>query len=322
MLRLIALFAVALAVSQQATDAGAQSYPTRPVRFILPFAPASGTDITARLFADRLSPRWGKPIVIENRPGGDGLVSIGAFTNANDDHALWFGPAGVFVVHPYEHDRLPYDAERDLLPVANVTLLILAMSSPASLKLSSIDDFVALARAQPGKLNAAAANGNSDFLLFGFLKSIGLDVAKVPYRDILQAPNDLAENRIQALMTSLAVVHPHMQAGRVKALAVTSRQRAPSAPDVPTAAESGYPALELDSPVGLFGPRDMPIALRERIAEDFRAVAADDPVIARRLEATGQVVSIRGPAELAVMVGELRTKLAATAKVLGIKPAQ
>jgi tripartite-type tricarboxylate transporter receptor subunit TctC len=321
MLRLIAVFAFAAGLHGIGI-ADAQTYPTRTVRLILPYAPASGTDITARLFADRLGPRWGKPVVIENRPGGDGLVSLSAFVNANDDHALWIGPAGVFMVHPYEHQNLPYDAERDLLPVASLTTIILAMSTPASLKLASVKDFVALARAQPGKLNAAAANGNSDFLLFGFIKSSGLDVPKVPYRDILQAPNDLGENRIQVLMTSLAVVHPHMQSGRIKVLAVTSRQRAPSAPDVPTAIESGYPALELDSPVGIVGPRGMPLALRERIAEDFKAVAADDPLIAKRLEGTGQIVNVRGPAEYAATIAELRAKLAATAKVLGIKPAQ
>jgi tripartite-type tricarboxylate transporter receptor subunit TctC len=301
-------------------SAAAQSWPTRTVRFIIPFGPASASDITARLFADRLTARWGKPVVVENRPGGDGLVAIGAFTGANDDHTLLFGPAGTFAVHPYEYDKLPYNAERDLLPISNVSTIILAFSTPATLKLGSVGDFVALARAQPGKLNAAAASGNADFLLFGFLKSSGLQVAKVPYRDILQAPNDLAEARIQALMTSLAVVQPQMQAGRVKVLAVTSRARAPTAPDVPTVVEAGYPALEMESVVGLFGPRGMPADLRERIAGDLAGVL--DPVIRERLEATGQIVNVRGPAEFAAAIEEQRAKLAAIAKVLGIKSAQ
>ena len=155
--------------------------------------------------------------------------------------------------------------------------------------------------------------------MFGFLKSSGLQVAKVPYRDILQAPNDLAEGRIQLLATSLTVVLPPMQAGRVKVLAVTSRERAPSAPEVPTVVEAGYSALQLDSPIGLFGPRGTPLELRERIADEVRAVAAADPMIATRLAATGQVVLIRGPAEFAAAIAELRAKLAA---VLGIKSAQ
>src|SRR5438445_2400653 len=218
MARLLLFIALVLALPGIA-GAAEQDYPTRPVRFIVPFGPAAGADIAARLFADRLATRWGKPVFVENRPGGDGLVAITAFTGANDDHTLLWAPAGTFAVHPYEHDKLPYDAERDLLPVASVSTIVLAMSTCVSLKLTTISDLVSFARAHPGKLNAAAANGNSDFLLFGFLKSAGLDVLKVPYRDILQAPNDLAEGRIQVLMTSLAVVQPHRQAGKIKVLA-------------------------------------------------------------------------------------------------------
>jgi tripartite-type tricarboxylate transporter receptor subunit TctC len=321
MMRLLAAAAIALAAHcASLASADAQTYPTRTVRFIIPFGPASASDITARLFADRLSARWSKPVVVENRPGGDGLVAIGAFTGANDDHTLLFGPAGTFAVHPYEFDKLPYDAERDLLPISSVSTIILALSTPASLHLGSVGELVTLARAQPGQLNAAAASGNADFLLFGFLKSSGLQVAKVPYRDILQAPNDLAEGRIQALMTSLAVVRPQMQAGRVKVLAVTSRARAPTAPDIPTVVEAGYAALELESVVGLFGPRGMALELRERIAADLAAVV--DPLVKERLEATGQIVNLRGPAEFAAGVEEQRAKLAAIAKVLGIKSAQ
>jgi tripartite-type tricarboxylate transporter receptor subunit TctC len=313
LLLLIALLVNLLGIA----GAAAQDYPSRPVRFIVPFGPAAGADIAARLFADRLAARWGKPVLVENRPGGDGLVAITAFTGANDDHTLLWAPAGTFAVHPYEHDKLPYDAERDLLPIASVSTIVLAMSASVSLKLTTISDLVAFARAHPGKLNAAAANGNSDFLLFGFLKSAGLDVLKVPYRDILQAPNDLAEGRIQLLMTSLAVVQPHMQAGKIKVLAVTSRKRSPSAPDVPTVAEAGYPALQLDSPIGLFGPRGMPVDLRQRLANELRAVVAVDPVITARIESTGQIVAIGGPDEFAAEIKQLRGKLAATAKILG-----
>jgi tripartite-type tricarboxylate transporter receptor subunit TctC len=320
MLRLLALLFLMLVAGLAGTaTAAAQAYPTRTVRFIIPFGPASASDITARLFADRLTARWGKPVVVENRPGGDGLVAIGAFTGANDDHTLLFGPVGTFAVHPYEYDKLPYSAELDLLPISSVSTIVLAFSTPASLGLGSLRDFVALARAQPGKLNAAAASGNADFLLFGFLKSSGLEVAKVPYRDILQAPNDLAEGRIQALMTSLAVVKPQMQAGRVKVLAVTGRGRAPTAPEIPTVVEAGYPALQMESVVGLFGPRGMVLELRERIARELAAVL--DPLIRERLEATGQILDVRGPSEFAAAIAEQRAKLAAIATVLGIKSA-
>jgi tripartite-type tricarboxylate transporter receptor subunit TctC len=313
--------AAALAVCISACAASAQSYPQRTVKFILPFGPGSGTDITARLVADRLGARWGKATVIENRPGGDGLVAINAFIAANDDHTLLWVPVGTFAVHPYEKDKLPYDAEHDLLPVSNVTSLFLAATTSNAMKAGSLRDLVGLLRANPDKFNWAAANGNADFLMSGFLKSNGLQAAKTPYRDILQAPNDLAENRIQLLSSSLAIVTPLMQAGKVKVLAVTGRKRAPSAPDVPTVREAGYPALEMESIGGIFGPRGMPLAVREQIATDVRAAVESDPGIARKLEATGQVVDLRGPAEFAVGIKEMRDQLAGIAKVLGMKAA-
>src|ERR1043165_1536376 len=314
MLRTLLLVATALVVGLHSPEASAQTYPQRTVKFILPFGPASGTDITARLVADRLAKRWDKAVVIENRPGGDGLVAINAFVAANDDHTLLWVPVGTFAVHPYEKDKLPYDAERDLLPISNVSSLFLAVTASNALKVGSLRELVNLLRANPGKFNWAAANGNADFLLSGFLKSNDLQVAKTPYRDILQAPNDLAENRIQLLSSSLAIVTPLMQAGKLKVLAVTGRSRAASAPDVPTVREAGFPALEMESIGGIFGPRGMPLALREQIAADVRAAVSGDTDIATKLGATGQAVDLRGPKEFAAGIKELRDQLAGIAK--------
>jgi len=180
---------------------------------------------------------------------------------------------------------------------------------------------VALARAQPGKLNAAAAQGISDFLLFGFAKKLGLDIVKVPYRDIMQAPNDLVGGRIEILSTSLAVVQPLAKAGRIKVLAVTSRQRAPANPEVPTAIEAGYPALTFESIGGLFGSASMPDTLRESIAADVRQ-AAEDPIVGQRLGDTGQIMTVLGPAAFAAKVEEQRETLAGLAKVLGVRGTQ
>ncbi len=321
--RLISLAAFALAASFHFTtiSAAQQAYPTKTVRLILPFGPASATDITARLFADRLSARWGKPVVVENRPGGDGLVSLNAMVDAHDDHALWFGPAGLFNVLPYGHDALPFDIKRDIAPIASVSQVVLALSMPATMNVDTVDAMVKLIRAQPGKLNGAASQGISDFLLFGFVKQMGLDIARVPYRDIMQAPNDLVENRIQVLSTSYAVVQPLAKAGRIKVLVVTSRQRAPSAPDIPTAVEAGYPDLTFESIGGLFGPPSMPEPLRESIAAEFKNIA-QEPIIAKRLGDTGQILSVLGPADFAKSVDEQRNKLVELAKVLGLKAAQ
>lgn len=300
--------------------AAAQTYPQRTVKFIVPFGPASGTDITARMVADRLSTRWGKPVVVENRPGGDGIVSITAFLGANDDHTLLFVPVGTFAVHPFTHAKLPYDAERDLLPIVNVSSIILSLTASAGSNIASLKDFVARARAEPGKFNIAAAAGNSDFVLSGFVKSQNLQVAKVPYRDIMQGPNDLAENRIQILSSSITIVQALNKAGKVKILAVTSRQRAPTAPEAPTVTEAGFPEIQLDSLIGIFGPRGMPEKLREQVAADVRAVAASDPAIASRLSATGMLIDVRGTREFASGIADIRGKLAAIAKSVGIKP--
>ena len=301
------------------TVAAAQTYPQRAVKFILPFGPAAGSDITARLLGEKLAARWGKPVVIENRPGGDGLVAINAFTSANDEHTLLFVPASTFMAHPYVHEKLPYDAERDLLPITNVTTIVIALSAPASLNVKTLGEFIALARAKPDTLNVAAAAGNSDLILSAFIKTQGLPVARVPYRDIQQAPSDLAEARIHLLMSSYATMLPLLQAGKLRLLAVTSRKRVGIAADIPTVAEAGYPYLGLD---GLYGPRGMSMALRESIAADVRAVVEAGPTIASRLAVTGQVVDLRGPHEFAAGIKEMREQLAAIAQTLGIKAAQ
>ena len=187
MSRLILLVALALAACFSAISASAQTFPTRTVKFILPYGAASGTDLVARLVGDKLSARWGKPVVIENRPGGDGLVSLNAFVGANDDHTIWWGPVGVFAVHPYDKEKLPYDAARDLNPIVGATSLALSLAVPSAMNVNSLRQYQDLIRANPGKYNAAAASGLADFLMMGFLKSNGMDMAKVPYRDVVQA---------------------------------------------------------------------------------------------------------------------------------------
>lgn len=304
-----------------AVPAHGQGWPQRAVKFIVPFGAGAGTDIGARLIAERLTQRWGKPVVVENRPGADGLVAIGAFVGANDDHTLLFAASGSFTVHPYQHAKLPYDADRDLLPIARVSNTVLAVGIPATLKLDTLSDFVAYARARPGELNAALVPGITEFVFDGFAKNAGLVFAKVPYRDIVQAANDLAEGRVQVMMSSYAIQQPQAQAGRIRVLCVTSRERVPFLRDIPTAVQAGFPDLEVDGLVGLFGPAGMPLDLRERIAADVVAVSSD-PAIGARLAATAQAVNPGGPAEFAAAINAQREKVAAVASILGMKPKQ
>ena len=301
-------------------QAQAQSWPQRPVRFIVPLGPGSGVDIGARLLADRLTARWGKPVVIENRPGADGLVAIQTFVNAADEHTLLFTPTGSFTVHPLQYQKLPYVPE-DLVPIARVSNTILAIGVPTSLGIGTLAEFTRKARAENGKFNAAVVSGITEFTFDYFVKTAGLAIAKVPYRDIVQAATDLAEGRLQVMMSSYAILQPRVQAGSVKVLAVNGHQRASILPDIPTASESGFPALEVEGLVGLFGPRTISKELRQRIGTDVVAVASD-PTIAERLISSAQVPNPGGPTEFADAIDRQRAQIATIAQALGPIPKQ
>jgi tripartite-type tricarboxylate transporter receptor subunit TctC len=318
----LAVTIVSSALALIATPALAQAWPQRTVRFVVPLGPGSGADITARLLADRLTKQWGQSVVVENRPGGDGVIAINAVLAARDDHVLLFGPASSFVGHPYTLEKLPYDP-RDLLPVARVTNTVVCIAVPASLKVGSLKELTAMGREQPGKLNWATVTGVTDLVVAGWLKSAGLDMAKVSYRDTVSAINDLVEGRIQFYSAAYAIMRPQAQAGRIRLLAVQNRSRFPGLAELPTVAEAGFPELNFDGLVGLMGARGSGVtdALRERIAADVKVILAD-PVITERLTATGQIVSPGTPAEFAAAIDEQAANLAVAARALGITPKQ
>jgi tripartite-type tricarboxylate transporter receptor subunit TctC len=318
-----ALFAFALGLIASALfpspPSAEQAWPQRPVKFIVPLGAGSGVDIGTRLIGERLSARWGQPVVIENRPGGDGIVAISTFVGAHDDHVLLASPSSSFTAHPYLHENLPYKPG-DLLPIARVSNTLITIAVPASLKVETFADLIAMARAQPGKLNWAGTTGALDFSFAGFLQSNGLNMTKVPYRNPVEAANDLAEGRVQVYEAALAIVRPQLEAGKIKPLIMTNSVRAPTLPDVPTATEAGHPELAFDGLVGYFGPPGMPMELRERIAADVRAVT--DASIESRLITTGQILNVGGPAEFGQSIEQQRARLAAIAKDLGIKASQ
>jgi tripartite-type tricarboxylate transporter receptor subunit TctC len=302
-----------------AAPVAAQSWPTRSVKFILTLGPGSGADIGARLLADRLTKKWDQPIVIENRPGGDGILAINAFVSAQDDHVLLFAPSSSFIGHPYQHNNVPYNPD-DLAPIARVSNTVVAISVPMDLPVKTLRDVVELASTKPGQLNWAGLTGALDIMFEGWLKSIGVDIKKVPYRNPVEAVNDLAAGRVQVYESAYAIARPQIQAGKIKVLAVTNTARASAIPDVPTVAEAGYPALTMDGLVGLFGPPTMPKDLRERIAADIKTVMDADPLINERLIMTAQVPNPGGPAEFAKSIDEQRAVLTKAAKDLGITP--
>lgn len=301
-------------------SAAADAWPSRPVRFIITLGPGSGVDIGARLLADKLSAKWGQPVVVENRPGGDGIVAITSFLGAHDDHTLLVSPVSAFTAHPYFHDKLPYDP-KDLIPIARISKTVVAVSVPASLNVNSLKELEALAREKPGQLNWTTATGFTDFVFAGYLHTVGLKMAKVPYKNPAGAAADLASGVIQVYMPAYAIVRPQVEAGKVKVLAITNSERAPAIPDIPTAVEAGYPSLRFDGLVGLFGSPEIADAVRNKIADDIRAIAAD-PEIIKRLTATAQIVSPGNATEFAASIAEQREQVAAVAKLFGNKPVQ
>ncbi len=308
----------AIAIVGTSLPATAQTWPQRPVRFIVPFGPGAGADIGARVLADKLQAKWGQPVVVENRPGGDSVVAITTFLNANDDHTFLFTPAGNFTVHPFIYSKLSYDP-KELIPIARLSNTILAVAVKADAPFKTIKEFTEAAKMEPGKFNAAMVQGITEFTFWGYEYGEGLKIIQVPYRDINLAAVDLGEGRIQIAMLSYAMLQSQVQADRIRLLLVNNATRAPVAPDVPTAREAGFPSLEVDGLVGLFGIKSIPNDLKEKIAADVKAVAADG-VIAERLKATGQVINIGGPKEFADAIEAQRAKIAATVKAIDFKP--
>src|SRR6516162_1149605 len=289
-------FGIAFALLAPLLAAGpvrAQNWPQRTVKLIVTLGAGSGVDLGARLLADRLSRRWSQPVVVENRPGGDGLVAIGAFVNANDDHVLLTAPSGSFTAHPFTYKSLPYK-DADIVPIARISNTIVVAAVPASLEVRTFADLVAMARAQPGSLNWAGTTASNEFMFGAFLKNAGLAISKVPYRNLVEAANDLSTGRIQINVTAYAIARPQIEAGKVKLLALTNTARAAVIPDLPTVAEAGFPELTLDGLVGMFGPRSMSGRVREGIAADVRA--AMDRDVEERLNLTGQLPNFGGPA--------------------------
>ena len=239
--------AVALHIGISTSPAAAQQWPQRTVRFIVPVGASTATDTSARLFGEQLAKRWNQPVIIENRPGGEGLTGVVNFVGMRDDHALLYSFLAPFTVFPLQQAKLPFDPAVDLVPIASAVDIIAALSVSTTLKINSLQELVAYARANPGKLNYYTGSGVFTLILEGFAKSAGLNMVQVSYRQSHLAVMDLAEGRIQVMLSTLTNALPQVQAGKVKLLAITNSKRTAVAPDVPTVVEAGYPALAQES---------------------------------------------------------------------------
>jgi tripartite-type tricarboxylate transporter receptor subunit TctC len=315
MKKLALAFAVLLSALPLASLA--QSWPQRPVKLILPLGPGSGADIGARLFADRLTTRWGQPVVVENRPGGDAVIAINAVLSAKDDHTLLWTPTSSLVGHPYTLEKMPYDP-KDLVPVARVTSTVVTLAVPTASGFNSLKDVVDYARRERGKLNWTSITSVTDVVIEAFFRKAGIEAVRVPYKNPTAAVTDLAENRLQLYSSAYAIVRPQLQGGRIKLLAVQNRARVQGL-DLPTVAEAGFPDLSFDGLVGVIAARgsNLSEAARDRIAADIKAVASD-PLVAERLAATAQINYPGNAQEFAASMEEQERNMDAVAKIVGM----
>ena len=306
------------ALTTGAAVGGDAAWPVRPVRIIVPIGAGSAPDTAARLLADGLRRRWGQPVVIENRPGADASVGTGAFAHANDDHTLLYGFASALTVNPLIQDKVPFDPARDLVPISPVTNTIIAVVVNRELAIHSLADLARRAEATPGEITWGAGPSLPRFVFAAFLKRRRLEMQFIPYRDAAASPIDLAEGRVQVLITSLQAAIGTVQSGKARIIAVTNTRRVPTLPDVQTASEAGYPEMSIDGLIGVFGWRGMPERLCDKISADIAEVLTE-PEIRARIEMSGQLVMGGKSEEFTAAIELQRRRIAEIAVLIDLK---
>ena len=294
------------------------AWPSRPVRLIVPFGAGGSADVAARLLAPRLSERWQRPVVVDNRPGGDAVVGVQAFVAARDQHTLLLAPTGVITTNPLLHERLPYDPVRDLMPIATAGTFSIGIAATRSTGIVSLPDLVARARREPDRLLWSASAGLPELVFRAFLDLEKLRMKHVAYRDVTSAVQDFHAARLNVLVAAVPTLSPTLTSGAARLLAVMNSERVAAAPDVPTVREAGYPKLTVDSALAFFGGADMPGDLRQRVAADVRH-AADDRAIVSRLATMGFVVAPGTPEDLARLMERQQAQVAEIASIVGLK---
>src|SRR6185295_13562447 len=279
----------------------AQDYPAKPLRLVVPFPPGGGNDTVARVIAQRMSPALGQPVVVDNRPGAGGSVGAEAVAKAPaDGYTLFLAGVGSHAVNPNLHPKLPYDPVKDFAPITLIasapSVLVVNPSIPAR----NVAEFTAYARANPGKLNYASnGNGSAAQLAATMYESMaGVRMVHVPYKGIAPALTDLLNGEVQLMFGTIVALVPHLQAGKLRALAVTSRKRSVLLPDVPTLAESGLPDYQAGSWYGVLAPAGTQRPIIERLHGTI-VKALQQPDVAQRLAAEGAEVIGSTPEEFA-----------------------
>jgi tripartite-type tricarboxylate transporter receptor subunit TctC len=289
-------------------------YPAKPVRIVVPYPPGGTVDVVARNLAQQLTVQTGQQFIVDNRAGANGTIGSDFVSKAAPDGYTLLVQASIFVINPLFLKNVPYDVQRDFTPVANIGSVPLLVTAHPSVPASNLREFVALVRANPDKYSFAATGlGSAGHLTEEVIRrDAGLRILIVPYRGAGPALTDIVGGQVSALADPLPSSFPHVKGGRLKALAVTSRERIPFMPEVPTMAESGFPGFEMLSWYGLWGPPGMPKDVVDRLATEV-AKAVKSAEIQEKLAAQGFIPDGSGAAAFAAYV---RDEIAKYAKIV------
>ncbi|HWI12796.1 MAG TPA: tripartite tricarboxylate transporter substrate binding protein, partial [Burkholderiales bacterium] len=297
-------------------------YPAKPIRMVVPFPAGGPSDVIVRIIGQRVNDLHGVPVIADNRGGAGGILASELVAHAPaDGYTFLVGTAGGMTINPNLHAKLTYEPFRDFSPVAMLVLNPQVLIVHPSLAAKNVREFVALAKAKPGQINfASAGSGTATHLGIELLKlTAGIDVTHVPYKGGAPALTDLIAGQVQALFVSIPSVLPHVHAGRVRALAVSTLKRSASAPDVPTVAESGYPGFEYSNWNALFAPAKTPAALVKKM-NAIVAKILSEPDVSKRLSAQGADPAPGTPEDLARYMKADDARWKKVIRSAGLKP--
>ena len=315
-----ATFFTAVIIWLSGVPVAAQSaYPDRPVRIIVTFAPGSATDITARVIAQKLSVAWGVAVTIENIPGSGGVVGADKIAKATPDgYTLGWIANGALTIAPALQSKLPYDSARDFAPISQVLVMSSIVAVNNDVPVKSLQELVAFAKAQPGKLSYATPGvGTPQHIGGELLKSLAsVDITHVPYRGALLA--DVIGGRVPMTFQNMAAILPTVRENKLRGLAVTSLKRSSVIPELPTVAESGYPGFEAVSWFALLGPRGTPAPILIKLHREITKIAALSD-IREKFAQLGLDTIVGSPEELAVIIKSDIVKWAKVIDDAGIK---
>lgn len=311
---------VGLLIAAASLSAFAQAYPERPVRIVVPLSTGSATDTLTRLIAQKLSDQWGKPVVVENLPGANGIVGTESVVRAPADGYTLVMIAANHVINASLYTKLPFDTLRDVKPVVRIAFTPLVLAVHPSVAANSVREFIELAKAKPGQVNyGSAGSGSATHLAGEMFKSMsGAAITHVPYKAISQAQSDLLGGQIQSMFVVLSAAIPQVNAGKLRALGVTSSKRMPQLPQVPTIDEAGVKGYEVASWIGLAAPAGTPDDIVNKIHADV-AKLASQPDFVQRIQGNGLELALMAPREFGDFMAKDQAKWAEVVKQSGAR---